>query len=415
MQFEDNMKALKTVTFLPKAFTSNLPRLRCLLAVVAAVGIATGQNFINRRLHPSFGLLLSAAAITLFLLAVLPSFKFVLSSRRRFYLKDRKLLLSVLVASVAVGLIAYLDRSLFDSRVVHTDTPALEHSLPSLDEVREIEIEEELESLPPINLFEGGLGKSRGQFDHIMGIDADSAGNIYAVDMNNHRLQKFSKDGTFIFSVGRKGSGPEAFNEPRDVAVDEARNVYVVDTWNSRIQKFNFKGEFVLDMKSPGGLFGAKGIAVGQGRVYVSDSGNGRIEVFQYNGKHIATWGSKGSGAGEFSEPVGIALDGKGAAYVMDSGNDRIQKLDLSGKMLLAWAIEGWSGGGLKEAYLDCDSAGNVWLADVVSGDIKQYSPQGKLLRNIEANLKGPTKVILGSKEILVSERFENRVVSLSK
>jgi hypothetical protein len=38
----------------------------------------------------------------------------------------------------------------------------------------------------------------------------------------------------------------------------------------------------------------------------------------------ISTWGSPGSGNGQFNSPSGMDLDFKGHLYVVDSGNNRI-------------------------------------------------------------------------------------------
>jgi tripartite motif-containing protein 71 len=40
----------------------------------------------------------------------------------------------------------------------------------------------------------------------------------------------------------------------------------------------------------------------------------------------LTTWGSEGSGDGQFGEPGGIAVDGAGNVYVADTGNNRVQK-----------------------------------------------------------------------------------------
>jgi len=40
----------------------------------------------------------------------------------------------------------------------------------------------------------------------------------------------------------------------------------------------------------------------------------------------VLAWGGKGTDAGEFDEPVGVAAGPMGAIYVADSLNNRIQK-----------------------------------------------------------------------------------------
>jgi DNA-binding beta-propeller fold protein YncE len=56
----------------------------------------------------------------------------------------------------------------------------------------------------------------------------------------------------------------------------------------------------------------------------------------------VGSFGSAGSGAGQFQSPVGVAVDqNNGRVYVADSGNARIQKFDSKGKFTAAigWGV----------------------------------------------------------------------------
>ena len=75
-------------------------------------------------------------------------------------------------------------------------------------------------------------------FSNPYGITADQAGNIYVVDTNNNRIQKFDSDGNFINTWGNSGYAKGQFNRPFGIAADQAGNIYVADTNNNRIQKF---------------------------------------------------------------------------------------------------------------------------------------------------------------------------------
>ncbi len=85
-----------------------------------------------------------------------------------------------------------------------------------------------------------------------------------------------------------------------------------------------------------------EGVVVdGSGNVYVADSFNNRIQKFTSTGTFLTTWGSSGTGDGQFNYAVGVATDGSGNVYVADYGNNRIQKFDGNGTFLT-----GWGGGG---------------------------------------------------------------------
>ena len=44
----------------------------------------------------------------------------------------------------------------------------------------------------------------------------------------------------------------------------------------------------------------------------------------------VSSWGSPGSGNGQFNNPSGMDFDFKGHLYVVDTGNNRIQKLNAA-------------------------------------------------------------------------------------
>jgi tetratricopeptide (TPR) repeat protein/streptogramin lyase len=68
----------------------------------------------------------------------------------------------------------------------------------------------------------------------------------------------------------------------------------------------------------------------------------------------IKSWGSDGSGDGEFDGPLGITIDSIGYVYVTDSGNHRIQKFDSNGTFITKWGkhID------LEDLDIDPDSTG---------------------------------------------------------
>jgi hypothetical protein len=104
----------------------------------------------------------------------------------------------------------------------------------------------------------GSQGSEEGQFNYTTGIAVDSSDNVYVVDKFNHRVQKFTSDGTFqgwwglddedgtgwhgpnSGRTGRAGSGNGQFNEPHGIAIDSLGYVYV-DDYNHRIQKCHLR------------------------------------------------------------------------------------------------------------------------------------------------------------------------------
>jgi streptogramin lyase len=77
-------------------------------------------------------------------------------------------------------------------------------------------------------------------------VAADNAGNVYVVDAETDRVQKFTTNGTFVkeWDIHRT-TASELF--PSGIAADNAGNVYVVDAETDRVQKFTTNGTFVKE------------------------------------------------------------------------------------------------------------------------------------------------------------------------
>lgn len=245
----------------------------------------------------------------------------------------------------------------------------------------------------------GSEGNGQGQFNAPRGIDFAPDGSFYVADSRNNRIQHFDADGKFINMWGEFGDATFSdlpggiFNEPWAVAVGPDGSVYVSDTWNHRIQKFTADGTPITRWgyygqgESPEAFWGPRGIDVdAEGRVYVSDTGNKRIVIFDENGQFIAQFGSTGMGAGEFDEQVGVAVDTDGIVYVTDTWNQRVQSFmpdetGLNYFQLRAWEIFGWYGQSLDNKPFLAVSNGSVFVTDPEGYRIIQFSSEGELVR----------------------------------
>lgn len=87
----------------------------------------------------------------------------------------------------------------------------------------------------------GIYGPFNGWFTTVTSIAIDEHDNLFAADFYNHRVQKFTADGTFLTSFGGEGTGPGQFDHAIAVAVAEDGTVFVADFLNHRIQKWRQK------------------------------------------------------------------------------------------------------------------------------------------------------------------------------
>lgn len=161
-----------------------------------------------------------------------------------------------------------------------------------------------------------------GNFQDPTGVAVDSTGHLFVVDAGRKRIQIFNAKGRPVKSIGDGG----LFAEPHGIVIDRADTLYVTDSARNRIVKLDASGKVLAtfgenELKSP------RGLAVRDGFLYVADSGNARVAKFDVNGKFIASAGCRGTKAGEFLEPVSIAIDADLHLYVVDRAAHRVQKL----------------------------------------------------------------------------------------
>ncbi len=103
----------------------------------------------------------------------------------------------------------------------------------------------------------GVSGEAPGRFVAPTDVAVARNGDVFVADGHannelNHRIVKYSRDGTFIKAWGRKGSGPGEFNGPHDIAIDSRGRLFVADRGNSRVQVFDQEGRLLDQWKQFG-------------------------------------------------------------------------------------------------------------------------------------------------------------------
>jgi len=180
----------------------------------------------------------------------------------------------------------------------------------------------------------GTHGRGPGEFIYPVGLTEDDAGHLYVCEYGgNDRVQKFTRDGTFVAAFGTFGTGPDAFQRPSGMAWHEGR-LYVADAINNRIQVFQDDGAFVGTLgedAGPPSLHYPYDVAMGpDGALYVAEYGAGRVTKLALDGSVLGRFGSSGTGPRELRTPWGVAADAS-RVLVADTGNRRIVELRLPG------------------------------------------------------------------------------------
>lgn len=198
------------------------------------------------------------------------------------------------------------------------------------------------------------------------------------------------------------------FKNPRAIAVDSMNNIYVVDSGNSQIKKFDSTGKLLLSWGSLGSGNGQfknpSGILIDQKYVYIVDTGNSRIQKFDKNGNFVLTWGTYGDGRGLFHTPVALAEDRNGDLFVSDSGTNKIQIFDPIGKYRDEIHPVLINGGNFNVTNsIVFDSENNFYVVVSDANRVLKYSNIGNFINffgssgNEEGRFENPTSIGIDS------------------
>jgi streptogramin lyase len=235
----------------------------------------------------------------------------------------------------------------------------------------------------------GTFGTGDGEFDGPFDIAVSPDGENFVVDVGNDRVQYWVQDS---FILEWDGSEGEAFASPVSIAMDDDGFLFVGDNALQNIQKFDRFGGFYTSWGSSGSgdgqFMNPLGIAAtgsdDTAVVYIADTGNHRIQKFDGNGNFTTKWGrnggdgTSGSADGEFDSPYGVAVDADGNVYVADTGNNRIQKFDSDGNFITKWGSCGCDEGEFNfPRGVAVDIAGDVYVVDELNDRIQKFDSEG--------------------------------------
>ena len=180
----------------------------------------------------------------------------------------------------------------------------------------------------------GRKGENTGDFNHPVGIAIDKGRNIFISEWNNHRVQIFSWEGRNLGSFGSQGSLDSQLTYPWGLSLDSTGNVIVADTGNKLIKIFTPDGRFVMKIGGQGS-FSDPVHCVQCGEYFiVSDSIEHCIKVFNREGHFQYKFGKKGEGDGEFNNPRFLSVTQSNHLLVCDEENHRVQVFELDGKFV---------------------------------------------------------------------------------
>jgi DNA-binding beta-propeller fold protein YncE len=148
------------------------------------------------------------------------------------------------------------------------------------------------------------------------------------------------------------------------------------------------------------------------------DSGRNRIVKFSPDGQVLASWGSEGSGDGQFSGLTSVAVDStNNRVYVADAMNGRIQVFDSDGKFLAKWLVPEWGQPvGFEDLAID-SQRGRLYASSAHMNSILVFDLEGNRIGTLTPvppdKLEGPSALALANDKLLVLNTASARVSAI--
>src|SRR5260221_4402211 len=147
------------------------------------------------------------------------------------------------------------------------------------------------------------------------------------------RISRFTKDGKFIKSFGKWGSGPVEFRTPHDIAMDSQGRLFVADRGNMRIQILDQDAAFIAEWTQ---FRRPIGMALDDAMINGPDSGSNVVTPLPARSRGIGIGNLKdGKVLYRMPDPLemkgtsaaeGVAVDAKGNIYGGEVGPRQLVK-----------------------------------------------------------------------------------------
>lgn len=211
----------------------------------------------------------------------------------------------------------------------------------------------------------------------VAGVSVDSTDRVYLFTRFDNHVMVYEPDGTFVTSWGEDILTARTHG----ITIGPDDSVYCTTNGDHVIRKFTKDGKLLSTLGTvgvpsdtgydgsnldtvvrPGGPFNTcTNLAIApSGELYVSDGyGNCQVHRFTADGELIQSWGTPGTGPGEFYLPHGVWVDDEGRVLIADRENERIQVFSPDGEFMEEWTDV------QRPCALFIDPAGFVYVAEL--------------------------------------------------
>ena len=260
---------------------------------------------------------------------------------------------------------------------------------------------------------------AKSPLDFPFGVDFDSVGNTYIVEMSGGYVRRLGTNGqlTKIAGTGAAGysgdGGPATeatFREMHNLAIGADDNLYIADSANHAVRHIDMKTGTITSLAGNGqqGFDSDHGTA-GDARfkkticiafdpakknLFVADIYNIRIRAIDVAAGTVHTVAGNGQSGvpkdgslavkSPLVDPRAVAVGLNGNVYLLERAGHALRVIDREGKIrtVAGSGKKGYRDGPALEAQFDgpkhlcVDDRGNVYIADDVNQAIRKYDPE---------------------------------------
>ncbi|CAF3985909.1 unnamed protein product [Rotaria magnacalcarata] len=215
------------------------------------------------------------------------------------------------------------------------------------------------------------------------GLYVDKSKNLFIADSSNHRIMKYSPDGTIVRRILGKnisGYGSNRLCGPSNIIYNHvSKNFIISDFHNQRILKLIRKTKICAKEILRGS--GYCGLAMDDdGFLYVSDTELHEVRRYGSGNPHeqvVAGGNGQGSRLNQLNNPTYIFVGPDQAVYISDSWNDRVVKWDRGATQGIVVAGGQGKGKGKTQLYhptgLIVDQVGTLYVADYRNNRVMRW------------------------------------------
>ena len=236
-------------------------------------------------------------------------------------------------------------------------------------------------------------------------------GEMFVTSNTDHCICVYDSNGRQKTTIGSIGNGPLQFNYPTGIAI--RRDImYVAENVGNRIHKLTLLGKFLL-------TFGSRGSGKGQflnpwdicigpdDRLYVADANNHRIQVFHRDDTFSHIIDCKESRGGAIKSPRSISFDFSGRLHVTCYGSNTVKVFTPEGQYIRQYGQSYLNG----PCGIAIDSAGNSFVVNQSRNSLSISDPHGYYTHSIGGFCRPIGVAMASNGSVWVADTHSNRLV----